>query len=504
MKGFCNVSTIEIVDIFSLSLSCLLLLSYTADNLGKNKQTRTALDVELTYGHSSPAIGGIIPSISETGNQVYLFYPNVGASSIFGLQPVAQLYNNVDGKLVPAVPPLNTETALQDAWTGHGSRDFSRFSVILSDHISKMVIRLYDQSFNIIAKTEFIDPGFETIDGGTFSEDGNYLIFTYSVFTGVNTAETKIYILDTRYGDLPVVVSTTITGIDYVNGDPTLFTLKDCKGNKKLYFTFMNSQIDTTTFTLLPPYFSQVYAVNPDEQTITLAASHELPQIAETDVLVRNDERDAFIAHGGFCSLFKHQHPRIYDVVTPSITSNLKHDNAEARIFKFDGRELHTILKQSVNCCNRTAFFPMGNGCSAFFGQNTDLYVIPGDISSGQAAGLEFWCLAETVEGKSGLEFRPLNLPRSDMGANLVAFNGFSRDGNWFIRTGYYGYLDCTGDVCVPCTEAAGCDPNRDTYGIHNILLFKVKSTEYKSCCNPEGDSNGKSESHKKKNKKKH
>lgn len=480
-----------------ISLSCLLLLSYTADNLGKNKQTRTALDVELTYGNSIPAIDGIIPSISETGDQVFLFYPNVFISSIFGLQPVAQLYNNVDGKLVPAVPPLNTETALQDAWTGHGSRDFSRFSVILSDHISKMVIRLYDQKFHVVAERTppFIDPLFEYVNGGTFSEDGNYLIFTYSVFTGPYTAETKIYILDTRHADLPTVASTTINGNYFVNGDPTLFTLKDCKGNKKLYFTFMNSQVDTSTFTPLPPYLSQVYAVDPHAHTITLAASHELPQNAETDVLVSNDERDAFIAHGGFCSLFKHQHPRIYDVVTSSITSNLLYDNAEARIFKFDGKELHTILKQSVNCCNRTAFFPMGNGCSVFFGQNTDYYVIPGDISSGQAAGMEFWCLAETVEGKSGLEFKPLNLPRSDMGANQVAFS-FSRDGNWLIRAGYYGYLNCT--------SVESCDPYVDPYGIHNILLFKVKSTEYKSCCNPEGDSNYKSESHKKKKKKKH
>ena len=185
-------------------------------------------------------------------------------------------------------------------------------------------------------------------------------------------------------------------------------------------------------------------------------------------------------------------------------TSALKYDNSEARILKFDGKELHTVVKQSVNCCNRTTFYPMGNGCSVFLGQNTDIYLTPGVPSSQGPNPLEFWCLAETVEGQSGLEFRPLNLPRSDTASSQVAFSTFSRDGNWFIRTGFYGYLNCTGDVCIPCTEVAGCDPNRDTYGIHNILLFKVKSTEYKSCCNPEGKQTGKSDSHKKKNKKNH
>ena len=311
----------------SLYLSCLLLLSYTADNLGKNKQIRTALDVKLTYGHSSPAVGGIIPSISETGDKVYLFYPNY--SEILGLQPVAQLCNNVDGKL-EVFATLPTDSVLQYANTGHASRDFSRFSVIQSAtqlNYGQMVIRLYDQSFSKKAETTFEDyKQEEIINGGTFSEDGHYLIFTYTIFTtGVNpVALSYIYILDATQGDLPVVASTTVNGSNYVDSDPILFTLTDCKGNKKLYFTFMNSQINTTTYAAIPPFFSQVYAVDPDAHTITLAASKELPQLAETDVLVRNDGKDAFISHGGFCSLFQGQMPRIYDRIEPQIHIRFK------------------------------------------------------------------------------------------------------------------------------------------------------------------------------------
>ena len=57
-----------------------------------------------------------------------------------------------------------------------------------------------------------------------------------------------------------------------------------------------------------------------------------LPNLAEQDLLVRKNGKEALIAHGGFCSLFPNQSPVIYDVITPQITSVLPDDNSEARV----------------------------------------------------------------------------------------------------------------------------------------------------------------------------
>jgi hypothetical protein len=93
------------------------------------------------------------------------------------------------------------------------------------------------------------------------------------------------------------VASTVIAGYSYQ--DPLLFTLTDSNGNRNLYFTFVSTQIDPISGDYEPPYFSQVYGVDPTAGTISLIDQVQLPKFAENSVFVRASGKEALICHGG-------------------------------------------------------------------------------------------------------------------------------------------------------------------------------------------------------------
>lgn len=450
------------------SLSLLMLFAYSrADEVVPNALellrkcpkvnscSRTALDVQLSFGLSRPSILSE-PSISATGDQVYVFYNNTGDPT----QVMAELFNNVSGQLVSAQTLLG-DPSFPFQWEGFASPDFTKFSVLESTFNpgpQPLRIRLLDPNFNVIAQRTFtadlITFGNGGFGGGTFSEDGHYVLVAYSVNTNLPNTSMTVQILDATSPTLPTVASTTILGFD--TNAPLLFTLTDSGGNKNLYMQFFVAQGQfslTTEATTLPPFFSQVYKVDTVAGTITLVDQAPLPKFVESAVSVRSSGRDALISHGGFCSLFPTQ-LSIYDTNALK-TTFLPNDNAEARVFLFDGQKLNLVIKQPTNCCNRTVPYPPGNGCTYLFGQNevSNVNCTPDQQFTVQ----EYWVLADLEQASSGPVFRPQNLPNQDMKSGISAF---SADGNWLLRVGAHGY--CNGN------------PNLDQLGIHNVLLFKV------------------------------
>lgn len=442
-----------------LSCSSVLLAKSSTQNTCK----KSKIEINLSDGFAIPSNFLTIPCISQNGDQVFLSFWNNGQGTA---QPVAQLYNNVNGTLVLAqtypYDPVNFPMAAY----GAASPDFTKFSVIENNTFSKIRVRVLDQGFNVIAERIFTNDFHYGPDGGRFSEDSHYLIFTYSLPNAAgNLLDTLVYILDATKSNLPTVASTTIFGgVDNSVRGPTLFTLKDAKGNKNLYFSFVSITSDLNE-NFYPPYFSQIYGVNLKTGTISCVASEPLPIYSENTVQVRKSGKEAIISHGGFC-IDNPALPTIYTSILPSQISAIPGDYDAARAYRFDGSTLNLIFKQAVNCCNFLLPYPPSDGCTYFLGTAVDTFTTPGVPTARSSNPMEFWSIYELSEGPSGLVLLPQVGPFQDM---VGAYDAFSQDGNWMIRSGLYGYFNG--------------NPNDDAYGIKNVLLFKISSAPYSPVC---------------------
>ena len=400
------------------------------------KKDISNLDFKLSSALSVPS-GFSEPSISQDGSLAYVFVENIPGF------PIAQIYQNINGTLVLS-KSINTDPAFPFSWDGYASKDFTRFSVIDIPSITPPFmarIRILDANLNTLVSREFTGDDVPFLNVGQFSPDGQYVTFGFSQFTSPTTTNTVFMIL--RTSDLSTFVTATLPGFD-LNASP-LFEVKG-----KLYLAYQETNGIpplTPNDTVQLPINSSVYRV--DATGITLVDSQPIPKFAETDVVSYGN--CALIAHGGFCSLFPNQ-LSIYDS-NVGLTTYQPNDNAEARVFKFDGKKLKLIVKEPVNCCNRTRTYPPDKGATYFLGQNTEVGTAPDRVID-----REFFCFAKLVKSKQGLKFKGENLPQQD---TFHAIPVFSRDGKWLLRTGTYGYAD-------------GITPSNDVNGIHNILLYKV------------------------------
>lgn len=400
--------------------------------------TAAHLDLKLSSALSQPTYFAE-PSISEDGRFTYVVLGNEPGF------PIAQLYENVKGTLVLR-KSLNVDSAFPFPFDGFANKDFTLFSVIdvAVDAVPPFTarIRILDADFNILATlvAPAGDVGFG--NGGRFSPDNKYVTFGFCQFTSPTTTETTFQIL--RTSDLTTVSTTILPGFD-INAS----VLFDVKG--KLYLSYQETNGipagNANSIITQLPINSSVYRVK--ETGLTLVDSKPIPRFAEKDVVSYCES--ALIAHGGFCSLFPDQ-LSIYDTNVGETTYQ-PNDNAEARVFEFDGKKLKLIIKEATNCCNRTLIYPPDKGNSYFIGQNTIVGNPPDRVID-----REFFCLATLIKTKSGLRFKGQNLPQQDV---FKAISVFSRNGKWLFRAGVYGYAD-------------GVTPTDDVVGIHNILLYKV------------------------------
>ncbi len=483
-----NIQCRFLIKPFSLSL--LLIASSYADEIDlravdqfrkcqKDNCSRVALSAQLTFGSNYPS-AQTFPSISATGDQVYVVYNNNGLYTPTLL--AAQLFDNVNGQLVSA-QTLLCDPNYPNPWMGFASADFSLFSVLdgsLGTTSLPARIRILDSNFNQVGQRIFssyqgdflgVNPAGGFFAGGSFSEDNHYVVISTSISNTPPNAQSMLVVMDATNPSLPTVAQTVITGFPVFFG-PYLFTLTDNNGNKNLYIQYtVSNGTPTRNFILFnfyePPFYSQVYQVNLTAGTITLVAQQPLPKFAGPAVQVRAGGKDALICHGGYCAL-NPSAPSFYANPIPFQESVLPGDYAESRVFLFNGTALNLVVKEAVNCCNRTLPYPPSNGCSYLIGQNQDLLVagFPNVTSDNQ----EFWCFADLRQGPNGLEFRGVNLPNQDM---ITAISVFSQDGNWLFRAGYFGYGNQNPET-----------PFDDIYGLNNLLLFKVYSAPYTPICN--------------------
>lgn len=393
------------------------------------------LDLKLSSALSVPAYS-TEPSISKDGRFVYAFFANGP-----GL-PLAQIYENVDGALVLR-HSIDVDPEFPFPFDGFANEDFTLFSVVDVASTGPPFtarIRIFDANLNTLVSrvAGAGDVGFG--NGGYFSPDGRYVTFGFSVFTSATTTATTMDIL--RTSDLSTVSTTVLPGFD-INAS----VLFDVKG--KLFLSYQETNgipITNDNEPVQLPINSSVYRVEPTG--LVFVDSKPLPKFAEKSVVSYG--KRALIAHGGFCSLFPDQ-TSIYDS-NVGITTYQPNDNAEARVFQFNGNRLELVVKQAVNCCNRTVIYPPGKGCSYLIGQNTLVGQPPDRVTD-----REFFSFASLVKVKCERRFRGENLAQQDA---FHAIPVFSRDGKWLFRLGTYGY--------------AGGVPTDDAVGIHNVLLYRV------------------------------
>ena len=367
-------------------------------------------DLELTDAKNVPSLSSE-PSISATGD-LYVFLANNPGD------PTAQRYVNTDGVLTLAAE-LPVDNDFPNGWDGYASSDFTLFSLV--DATFDVTpdngrLRLFDANFNLIISKTF-SVGDAAINGlftgGFFSSDNKYVLLCYTINNSGPNANTVMYILNVS--DLSIYASATLPGFDI--NTPQLFTV-----NGQLYVSFMEANGFGDPSTVAPPYYSAVYMVAGG--TLTLVDKQLIARFAEKNVVSYGTY--ALIAHGGFCSLFPDQ-LSIY-LSNVGETTSLPDDNAESRVFTFDGTSLQILVKEAVNCCNRTVIYPPDAGRTYLLGQNTIISEIPP-----RKIDREFYCLASLAGPASARYFVPMNLPRQDTKAEVPVF---SADGNWLIRVG--------------------------------------------------------------------
>lgn len=440
----------------------------------KKRNEHCELDLELVSGFAIPAVIGIVSSISTDGAQAYLTYLNLEDTTITSQPIVAQLYDNVNGTLVVS-RTLPADSARPIAWQGYASRDFTKFSVLQSDDAGHIRIRVYTPGtgpdFSLFGTFEVFPSNitYSNVMGGTFSEDGHYVIYGYNDITDPAHPTSTFYVLDATDPSLPVVATTQVAQFAGYLPNVTLFTLLDDEGNKNLYFTFTSNgvfygQSDATE----PPFFSQIFKVDVVKKTITLVAKRELPQYAEVNVLVRKDKKQALIMHGGQCTVNPNA-PNIYTVINKGMIGQLPPDYNAIHIFRFTAEEekLELILEQQSECCTFMAAYPPDNGLSYLLGQGVTIFQTPGDPATLGPGPQEYYSLFRVKDGPTGRVLRPENGPFQDIKAGNTVF---SEDGHWMLRTGSFGFLNDD-------------HPRPDSIGIKNVLFFRVTSNKYKPIC---------------------
>lgn len=440
------------------------------------KNERCELDFELIYGTSIPNPYGIFPSISKHGDQVFLLYVNFQND----FPPItiktnrAQLFKNVNGHLeVTHTLPFDANRPV--VWEGFASPDFAKFSVLSTtdENVDFLRIDLYtvgpDSTFQHFGHREFYDIYGESVVGGTFSEDGHYVLFGYVDASDDANPFTRMFVFDARDHALRTVASATIEQFPGYNPNTMLFTLIDDDGHKNLYFTYTsNGQYYGEGDASEPPFFSQVFKVDVDAGTIKLVAKVGLPQYSEVNVYVQEDKKTAIIMHGGQCTI-NPQAPNIYTVINKGMIGQLPPDYNTIRLFRFsvEDEKLDQILAQPTECCSFIAAYPPDNGLSYLIGQSTTVFRIPGDPATLGPTPQEYYAGFRIKDGPTGLVLRPENGPFEDL---KIAGTVFSQDGKWLLRVGQFGYLTPE-------------RPNIDSIGIKNILLFKVLKNRYKPVC---------------------
>jgi hypothetical protein len=489
------VATIFIV-IVAIILTFLVLFNIGRCNSNSNSDPPAGdpwnqLDTNLVYGSSTPALDGIASYLSPDGSAAYFLYVNnADATPWTNTQPVAQILKRGHNNqlTVSATLPYDSFYPTQFPYVaiGSASKDFTRFSIlggggpiVDEDEIEQMRIQVLDINLNVRGSRIITDINFQDLVGGTFSEDNRYLVFGYSVPAPAPSLSynTYMYILDandpnlgTVCGPMTIEAGPPISGTDFLFPGVQIFTLLDNHNNKHYYFTFANSQFNSDTGYLQPPYYSQVYSFNPQNHTISFVTQQKLAKYAEGTIQVRPDQQNVVICHGGQCTIDPSQ-PNIYTVVDADMTGDNPPDYNAITVFNFNvnRQQLEVIFKQQINCCSFVVMWPpsaAANSNPAFFaGQSETIFAVPGDPSVTGPAPVETWSLNRLRNGPNGPILKPTNGPNVDL---KRAWTAFSQDGNWMLRTGQFGYLNDDPTM-----------PNTDSIGIKNILLFKVSNNQY-------------------------
>jgi hypothetical protein len=296
----------------------------------------------------------IAPSISDSGNQVYLVY-EITVDNTHNL--AAELFQNVNGKLISS-RQFQGDLAFPNIDEGYANSKFTRFSLLDDNGVDTVRIRLLDSNLTVIATNTFTDyapgngpcsmavGGSYSFAGGFFSADDRYIVISYQIRAFPNTPQiTVLRVVDAE--TLQEIASTTLNGGSY---GPTF--LNFCKhGHLETFITLSVYQGDFTIDLLnncaQPPSTLYVYSLHNRAQELQLIDTAALPQASPGIPNTLSHENGGLIAVGTDRAVLLGEPVVFVDNSTKH--SFLPNDGNEVRIYAFNGNRLCLKFAQNVN-----------------------------------------------------------------------------------------------------------------------------------------------------------
>ncbi|MFI5343578.1 MAG: hypothetical protein ACHQUC_05085 [Chlamydiales bacterium] len=376
-----------------------------------------ALDVELTNSIERISTGfPIEPSLSRDGKRAYLVYEiNVEDSVSPPINLAAEIFTNREGKLHSDAILIGDDQffSIDD---GFANPDFTKFSLIDDDGIQAVRVRIFDQNFKVQAERVFTDfvggnpanPFYSAL-GGTFSDDGKYIVFSYLIDGTPDHQKTIVRVLDAE--QLSEVTHTKVHG-----GSPgsTFFSfnhenyvaLTTYEG--EFFFAFNNP---------LAAQPSKLKIFKFDDKQLKCVDEALLPQQSGVPTTFSSCGK-VLIGIGTARAVLKGEETIFAD--NSGNQSFLPHDNRELRLYSFDGRRLKLVLAEETGVTTNSPIF-----------SSKDLVLVNEQAVDGSPGSFNLFSLKKQLEGKlklSWIEGAFVSPP--------FHTSTFSENGKWLLVTG--------------------------------------------------------------------
>ena len=438
------------------SAACFALSALAGDKSHKSPKGLVLTGTAIATVDTGSSIG----NISCTGDKVFITY--IGNGTVFTPAVEAQLYNNVNGKLILKNEIYFDPTSFPVSDAGGATPDFSHFVVIDDNGIypNTTRIRVFDE--NLANPLTKILPDTQPEDQRlAFTSDGKYFAAMLVDRTQpIHKIVMRIFETDTLNIISDYVVA-ELTGLQFGAVSPTYFKIhkhgKECE-----YFAFGFQQADA----LGNPVAGSLEIIKfkrcpvPNLKKVT---SVPLPQFPESVIALRSRKGktlDYAILTVGTDRADLHGEPITIQLPQYSL---LPDDGDELRKYKFDGKKLCLIASQNTKMdVTATEPYPKDKGLTLATSTRNQVATLNNPTEADFFGISEAFNLRREVDHSLtsviGRGFSDIDQSYS-LGSEAL-FSEFSLDGNWLA------VFSCKGGQSGP----------PDTFfGTNNpLLLFKV------------------------------
>lgn len=442
--------------LYIISTACFALSALAGDKSHKSPKGLVLTDTAIATVNTGSSVG----NISCNGDKVFITY--IGNGTVFTPAVEAQLYNNVNGKLILKNEiPFDT-SLFQSSDAGGATPDFSHFVVIDDNGAGKATrIRVFDENL-ANPLTRIFNNIFPADQRLAFTSDGKYFAGLFFDHTHpISTLVLRVLKTDT----LEIVTDYVIAELGVIPvgaASPTYFKIR--KHGKELeYFAFAKATFNSSGTETLTSDLEIVKFKRCPTSTLKLITTAPLPQSPESVIALRNPKgksSDHAILTVGTDRADLHGEPITIQVPQYSL---LPDDGDELRKYKFDGKKLCLIASQNTKMdVTATEPYPKDKGLTLATSTRNQVATLNNPTESDYFGISEAFNLRREVDHSLtsviGRGFSDIDQSYS-LGSEAL-FSEFSLDGNWLA------VFSCKGQQSGP----------PDTFfGTNNpLLLFKV------------------------------